>query len=121
MSDVFERLAARLGPKGFATDAETLAPYLVEWRGKHRGQTPFLALPQSTEEVADIVRLCAEGGLAITTQGGNTGLVAGQLPAGEVLVSLKRMNRIRSIDAANDSLIAEAGVILTAVQQAAAD
>jgi FAD/FMN-containing dehydrogenase len=121
MSDVFERLAARLGPKGFATDADTMAPYLVEWRGKHRGHTPFLALPQNTEEVADIVRLCAEGGLAITPQGGNTGLVAGQLPAGEVLVSLKRMNRIRSVDTANDSLVAEAGVILTAVQQHAAD
>jgi FAD/FMN-containing dehydrogenase len=67
------------------------------------------------------VRLCAEAGAKITTQGGNTGLVGGQIPAGEVLVSLTRMNRIRAVDADNDSLVAEAGVVLTAVQNAAAE
>ncbi len=121
MTDLYARLAQVLGPKGHATDAETLAPYLVEWRGRYRRTTPFLALPQSTEEVAQIVRLCAEAGVPITPQGGNTGMVGGQIPSGEVLLSLKRMNRIRSVDAANDSLIAEAGVILSAVQQAAAE
>jgi FAD/FMN-containing dehydrogenase len=120
-ADLYATLANRLGPKGCATDAETLAPYLTEWRGRYRGRTPFLALPANTEEAADVVRLCAAAGLAITTQGGNTGLVGGQIPDGEVLVSLKRMNRIRTIDAANDSLVAEAGVILAAVQQAATD
>ncbi|GAM98765.1 D-2-hydroxyglutarate dehydrogenase [alpha proteobacterium U9-1i] len=120
-SELFEKLAARLGPKGFATDTETLAPHLVEWRGKHKGASPFLALPHSTDEVADVVRLCAAAGAAITPQGGNTGLVAGQIPQGEILVSLKRMNRIRATDRANDSLVAEAGVILTAVQQTAHD
>jgi FAD/FMN-containing dehydrogenase len=118
---LFSALAARLGPRGHATDAETLASYLTEWRGAYSGHTPFLALPANTEEVADIVRLCAEAGAKITTQGGNTGLVGGQIPDGEVLVSLTRMNSIRAIDAANDSLIAEAGVVLTAVQQAAAE
>jgi FAD/FMN-containing dehydrogenase len=121
MTDLYARLAQVLGPKGHATDAETLAPYLVEWRGRYRGTTPFLALPQSTEEVAAVVRLCAEAGVPITPQGGNTGMVGGQIPSGEVLLSLKRMNRIRSVDAANDSLIAEAGVILSTVQQAAAE
>jgi FAD/FMN-containing dehydrogenase len=121
MTDLYERLAARLGPKGFITEGAALAPYLQEWRGKFVGSTQFLAMPASTEETADIVRLCAEAGVAITPQGGNTGLVGGQIPEGEVLVSLKRMNRIRSLDAANDSLIAEAGVVLANVQQAAAD
>ncbi|MFZ2030270.1 MAG: FAD-binding oxidoreductase [Vitreimonas sp.] len=121
MTDLYERLAARLGPKGYVTDAADLAPYLKEWRGKFAGATPFLAMPTNTEETADVVRLCAEAGAAITPQGGNTGLVGGQIPEGEVLVSLKRMNRIRSLDAANDSLIAEAGVVLANVQQAAAD
>jgi len=120
-ADLYAKLAARLGPKGHATDAETLASYLTEWRGKYRGETPLLALPATTDEVADIVRLCAEAGASITTQGGNTGLVGGQIPQGEVLISLKRMNRIRQIDADNDSLVAEAGVILTTVQQAATD
>jgi FAD/FMN-containing dehydrogenase len=120
-ADLFAKLANRLGPKGHATDAATLASYLTEWRDKYQGHTPFLALPATTEEAADVVRLCAQARMPITTQGGNTGLVGGQIPAGEVLVSLKRMNRIRALDAANDSLTAEAGVILTAVQQAAAD
>ena len=59
-ADLFAKLATRLGPKGHATDAATLASYLTEWRDKYQGHTPFLALPASTEEVADIVRLCAE-------------------------------------------------------------
>jgi len=120
-ADLIAKLAARLGPKGFATDAATLAPYLTEWRGKFSGATPLLAMPASTEEVADVVRLCAEAGAAITTQGGNTGLVGGQIPDGEVLVSLRRMNRLRSIDADNDSLVVDAGIVLAAVQKAAAD
>jgi len=120
-ADLIAKLAARLGPKGFATDAATLAPYLAEWRGKFSGNTPLLAMPASTEEVADVVRLCAEAGAAITTQGGNTGLVGGQIPDGEVLVSLRRMNRLRSIDADNDSLVVDAGIVLAAVQKAAAD
>src|SRR5690606_32356815 len=67
------------------------------------------------------VRICVEAGARITTQGGNTGLVGGQMPDGEVLVSLKRMNRLREIDADNDSLTAEAGCVLANIQQAAAD
>lgn len=121
MSDLFEKLAARLGPKGWAADPETLAPYLVEWRGKFTGSTPFLALPATTAEVSDIVRLCGEAGAAITPQGGNTGLVGGQIPEGEVLLSLKRMHHIRAIDADNDSLVAEAGCVLAAVQNAATE
>jgi FAD/FMN-containing dehydrogenase len=121
MSDLYARLADILGPRCHATDAETLAPYLREWRGRYQGQSPFLAMPQSTEEVAAIVRACADAGASITPQGGNTGLVGGQIPNGEVLLSTKRMNRIRSVDAANDSLVAEAGVILSAVQNQASE
>jgi FAD/FMN-containing dehydrogenase len=119
--DLYAKLATHLGPKGFAADEATLAPYLIEWRGRHGGQTPFLAMPASTQEVADTVRLCAEARVAITTQGGNTGLVGGQIPQGEVLLSLKRMNRIRAIDVDNDSLTVEAGVVLASVQAAAAE
>lgn len=121
MSDLLERLAARLGPKGFTTDPDLMAPHLKEWRGRYQGRAPCLVSPATTEEAAAIVTLCAAAGASITPQGGNTGLVGGQIPDGEVLVSLRRMNAIRAIDAANDSLIAEAGVILSAVQQAAAD
>lgn len=113
---LYERLAARLGPKGYSTDSDLIAPHLVEWRGRERGATPFLAMPASTEEVADVVKLCAAAGAAITPQGGNTGLVGGQIPQGEVLLSLKRMSQIRTVDPLDDALIAEAGVTLKAVQ-----
>ena len=116
---LFERLAAILGPGGWTTDTDILAPHLVEWRGRYRGTTPFLAAPSTTDEVAAVVRACAEARMPITPQSGNTGLVGGQIPDGEVLLSLKRMNRIRAIDAADDSLVAEAGCILQTVQEAA--
>jgi FAD/FMN-containing dehydrogenase len=118
-TDLYAQLAARLGPKGHASDPETLSPYLKEWRGRFTGRTPFLALPATTEETVDVVRLCAAAGAAITPQGGNTGLVGGQIPDGEVLLSTKRMNRVRGIDAANDSLVVEAGVILQTAQESA--
>ncbi|MEZ5960318.1 MAG: FAD-binding oxidoreductase [Hyphomonadaceae bacterium] len=119
MSDLASQIAARIGAKNVVSDADQLAPHLNEWRGRYSGRTPFAAFPATTDEVADIVRLCAAAGAKITTQGGNTGLVGGQIPDGEVLVSLKRMDRIREIDAGNDSLTAEAGVILANVQSAA--
>jgi len=119
MTDLYEKLAQRLGPKGYTTDADMIAPHLKEWRGRFQGETPFMAMPASTEEVSDIVKLCAAAGAAITPQGGNTGLVGAQIPKGEVLLSLKRMNRIRSVDPVDDALTAEAGVALKMVQETA--
>lgn len=121
MSDLAVKIAARLGPKGVITESADLAPFLSEWRGRFSGRTPFAALPASTEEVGDIVRLCVEAGAKITTQGGNTGLLGGQIPDGEVLILLRRMNRVRQIDVANDSLTADAGAVLKSVQTAAAE
>jgi len=121
MSDLANQIAARIGVKNVVSDADQLTPYLNEWRGRYSGRTPFAAFPATTDEVADVVKLCAAAGAKITTQGGNTGLVGGQIPDGEVLVSLKRLNRIREIDADNDSLTAEAGVVLANVQRAAAE
>ncbi len=113
-------LSALLGPDGHSTDPDVIAPKLVEWRGRYRGTTPFLAKPRTTQEVANLVRLCAQAGAAITPQGGNTGLVAGQIPEGEILLSLERMTAIRSISPLNDSLVVEAGATLHAVHEAAA-
>ena len=121
MSDLASQVAARIGAKNVVSDPDFLAPHLVEWRGRYSGATPFAAYPATTAEVADIVKLCVAAGAKITPQGGNTGLVGAQIPDGEVLISLRRMNQIREIDAANDSLIAEAGVVLSAVQSAAAE
>jgi FAD/FMN-containing dehydrogenase len=115
---LLERLAAILGPTGYTTDPDRLAPHLSEWRGRQTGVTPFMALPRTTEQVAACVRAVADASAAITVQGGNTGLVLGQIPQGEILLSTTRMNAIRNLDAADDAVIAEAGVILSTLHDA---
>jgi FAD/FMN-containing dehydrogenase len=97
-----------------------IAPHLIELRGRWKGQASLLLKPASTEAVSRILALCNESGTAIVPQGGNTGLVGGQIPThGEVLLSLERMTRIRTVSPGDDLLIAEAGVVLKRVQQAA--
>jgi FAD/FMN-containing dehydrogenase len=115
----FGRLEAALGPAGFSRDPARIAPKLVEWRDRWRGATPFLALPGTPAEVAAVIAICAEAGLAVTPQGGNTGLVGGQIPQGEILLSTERLRAIREVDIADDVLVAEAGVTLTQVHEAA--
>ena len=122
--NTLERLKLIAGPSGWSDDPDTLAPYLVEWRSRFQGKTPLLLKPANTAEVAAIVRVCADAGVGIVPQGGNTGLVGAQIPNAngrEILVSLSRMNRVRSVDPINNTLVAEAGCVLAAVQQAAAD
>ena len=117
---LLQSLADLLGPDGHSTDPDVIAPKLVEWRGRYRGTTPFLAKPRTAQEMSRLVTLCAEAGAAITPQGGNTGLVAGQIPDGEILLSLERMQAIRSLSPRNDSIVVEAGATLQAVHDAAA-
>jgi FAD/FMN-containing dehydrogenase len=117
---VLDALKAALGEGGWSDDADRLAPHLAEWRARWRGHTPLLALPRSPRDVAEVVRLCAAAGVAITPQGGNTGLVGGQIPEGEILLSTERLTAVRDVDTIDDVLIAEAGVTLAAVHEAAA-
>jgi FAD/FMN-containing dehydrogenase len=119
-ADIISRLKAVLGEGGWSQDPDRIAPKLVEWRGRWTGTTPLLALPKTTAQVAAVVGICAESGTAITPQGGNTGLVSGQIPQGEILLSTERLNAIRDIDAFDDVIVAEAGVTLAAVHEAAA-
>ena len=118
-ADVLSRLKAVLGAAGWSQDPARLAPKLVEWRDRWSGNTPFLALPKTTQEVAAVVGVCFEGGVPIIPQGGNTGLVGGQIPQGEILLSTERMGAIRDLDAYDDVVVAEAGVTLAGVHQAA--
>ncbi|HEX4196418.1 MAG TPA: FAD-binding oxidoreductase [Caulobacteraceae bacterium] len=118
-ADILSRLKAVLGEGGWSTDPKRLAPKLVEWRDRWSGTTPLLALPRTSAEVAAVVGLCAEAGVAITPQGGNTGLVGGQIPQGEILLSTERMRAIRDLDPFDDVIVAEAGVTLAAVHEAA--
>src|SRR6201996_7887308 len=93
-ADVISRLKSLVGEGGWSTDPQRLAPKLIEWRDRWSGTTPLLALPRTTAEVSAVVGLCAEAGVAITPQGGNTGLVGGQIPQGEILLSTERMRAI---------------------------
>lgn len=119
---VLDRLKDAVGAKGFSTDLQEIAPHLEEWRGKYHGQTPLLLKPATTAEVSAILRLCNDSGTALVTQGGNTGLVGGQIPLkGEVLLSTRRLNKLRAVDESGMTLTAEAGVTLAQVQQTAAE
>ena len=116
------RLADLLGPKGFSADADELAPWLTDWRGKYHGKTAAMLSPATTEEVAAIVALCVDEGVAVVPQGGNSGMVGGATPDGsgdQLLLSLRRMNHIRSFDVPAQIVVAEAGLILEHLHHAA--
>jgi len=122
ISDLIAAADARLGPKGVISDPADIAPWLSDWRGRIHGQARAILAPASTGEVVGIVRLAAEHRVPLVPQGGNTGMVAGATPPADgsaVLLSLRRMNRIRSISADNRLAVAEAGVILATLHDAA--
>lgn len=117
-----ERFASIVGPARVLMEAADVAPYQQDWRGRYQGAALAVLMPASTAEVSAVVRLCGELGLAIVPQGGNTGLTGGAVAGTErpsVIVNLSRMNRIREVDARNNSMTAEAGCILANVREAA--
>jgi len=121
---LLDRLQSLLGPKGFSDDPEVMAPWLTDWRGKYHGRAAAMLSPASTEEVAAVVRLCAEEGAALVPQGGNSGMVGGATPdasGDQLLLSLRRLSRIRSIDETARLAVVEAGVILETFHHAALD
>ncbi|MEQ8204786.1 MAG: FAD-binding oxidoreductase, partial [Woeseia sp.] len=121
---ITERLKQIVGEKGWISAAEELAPYLQEWRGSWHGATPVMLMPENTEQVSRILAECNASGTAVVPQGGNTGLCGGAIPDAsgtQVLLSLRRMNRVRSISAENYSMVAEAGCVLADLQRAADD
>jgi FAD/FMN-containing dehydrogenase len=120
---IVKRLCAAAGPGGWTMDQHDIAPHLMEARGLFRGASPLLLKPPDTAAVAAIMAICHETRTKVVPQGGNTGLVGGATPfdgGDEVLLSLARMNRVRAIDALDNTLTVEAGCTLAAVQQAAA-
>jgi FAD/FMN-containing dehydrogenase len=122
MSDALSRLKDSVGPKGFSEDPREIAPHVEEWRGSYKGNTPLLLKPATTDEVSRVLAICNETNTPTVPQGGNTGLVGGQIPFhDEVLLSLERLNRIRHVDTAGANMIVEAGAILANVQRAADD
>ena len=106
------------------TAPDEMAPFLIDYRKRWRGTALAVALPDSTDEVAGIVRWCRDNRVAVVPQGGNTGLTGGSVPDGSgraIVLSLTRMNRIRAVDTLNNTITVEAGCVLQKLQEAAAE
>jgi D-lactate dehydrogenase (cytochrome) len=121
---LIDAIAKAVGSKGLVTDPSEMAPHLEELRGLYRGAALALVKPASTAEVAEVVALAAASRVPVVPQGGNTGLVGGQVPPEHgraLLVNLSRMNRIRSLDPVDNTITVEAGCLLASVQAAAVE
>jgi D-lactate dehydrogenase (cytochrome) len=119
---VLDRIRALLGPRGVVDDPAAIDAHLAEQRGLWHGRTLLVVRPGSTGEVAAVVALCAEAGLPIVPQGGNTGLCGGGVPGEDgrnIVLDTTRLDRIRELDPANFTITAEAGCILADIQRAA--
>ncbi|OHC63479.1 MAG: hydroxyacid dehydrogenase [Rhodocyclales bacterium GWA2_65_19] len=117
-----DRLAKAVGTAQVLTDPADIAPFVTDWRGRYRGAAQCVVRPGNTAEVAAVVKICAEAGVAIVPQGGNTSLCGAATPddsGGAVVVSLSRLNRVLTVDRKNSTISVEAGCTLAAVQEAA--
>ncbi|MEP7349165.1 MAG: FAD-binding oxidoreductase [Sphingorhabdus sp.] len=113
-----------LGPKGFTNDPDVMAPWLTDWRGRFTGNAAALLSPANTAEVAGTITIAANHRVALVPQGGNSGMVAGATPdtsGNQLILSLRRMNRIEAIDADSGLIRCEAGVILQNLHDAVAE
>jgi len=122
VAQLIEEAKQRLDPRAVITDPKEIEPWATDWRGRVRGATSAMLAPSSTEEVAEIVKLAAAYRVPLVPQGGNTGMSAGATPPSDgsaILLSMRRMNAIRSISAGDRLAVAEGGVILETLHQAA--
>jgi FAD/FMN-containing dehydrogenase len=120
--DIIDRFAALLGPKGVTSEQEDITPWASDWRGRYHGAAAAILSPASTQEVAATVSLAAELGVPLVPQGGNTSMVGGATPPADgsaLILSLRRMNRIRSLSSDDNLAVCEAGVILSVLHDAA--
>lgn len=121
-ADFIEALRQRFGEKAVITDPDTIAPWLHDWRGRFHGSSPAILSPATRDEVAEMVRMAAEAGMPLVPQGGNTSMVGGATPPADgsaLILALRRMNKIRSINSDANIAVAEAGVILATFREAA--
>lgn len=115
--DLKQALAAFLSESEIVADGQ---PFLIDQRRRYTGKADAVVQPDSVEKVQALMRFCFEHGIAVTPQGGNTGLCGAAVPDGGVLLNLSRLNRIRSVDLADNAITVDAGAVLQNVQQAAA-
>jgi len=119
---LIEQLTSIVGVGDVLTSADDMAPHLVDWRRRYHGAARCVVRPASTEEVSAVVRICAQAGVAMVPQGGNTSHCGASIPdlSGEaVLISLSRLNKIRALDVANNTITVDAGCVLQTIQDAA--
>lgn len=110
---MIEQLRKIVGDKGLITSAQDMQPYLMDWRGRSQGSAVCVVLPSTTEEVSSVLTLAAVNKCPVFPQGGNTGLCFGAVPEGQgIVLSLRRMNRIRHMDVAANQVSVDAGVVL---------
>jgi FAD/FMN-containing dehydrogenase len=122
VAEAVARIRHALGPAGCLDEPADVEPFLVDFRGLYRGATPLVACPASTAEVATVLATCHELGVGVVPHGGNTSYCGGATPGergDEIVLSLRRMNRVREVDADNFSITVEAGCLLADVQAAA--
>ena len=122
VAELIEQAGQQLGPKAEITDPKGIEPWVTDWRGRVHGAAAAMLAPASTDEVVTIVKLAAAHGVPLVPQGGNTGMSAGATPPPDgtaLLLSMRRMNRIRSISADDRLAVAEAGVVLQTLHEAA--
>ncbi|BAP26326.1 MAG: FAD-binding oxidoreductase [Candidatus Liberibacter asiaticus] len=120
--DLIQRFISIVGSEGILDDQKLISPYLTEERKIYHGTSPLVLLPSCTHEVSQILKLATETNTSITPQGGNTGLVGGQIPRKnrkDIILSIKRMNRIRDIDLRSNTIAVDAGINLFNVQKIA--
>src|SRR5712691_4769914 len=121
--DTLDALVRIVGEEHAIRDADGMAPYLVEWRDRYHGKAALVLKPGDTQEVAAILARAHATRTAIVPQGGNTGLVGGQIPfetGHEVVVSLGRLTHVRDIDLGGNTMTVEAGLVLAQAQSVAA-
>jgi FAD/FMN-containing dehydrogenase len=121
---LLDTIRAIVGDRGLLTDPSDTAPYSADWRKLYQGRTRAVIRPGTTEELAEVVRLCAEANTPIVPQGGNTSMVGGAVPnedGSELVLSTARLTRVRDLDPVDMTLTIESGVTLKAAQIAAAD
>src|ERR1700689_5614724 len=120
-SRLLEELGAAVGPTHVVVDPEVVASYGIDWTGRFRGQPSAVVRPGNGAEVAAVVAVCKEAGVALVPQGGNTGLVGGGVPlAGEVVLSMRRLAGVTDADPMGGQLSAGAGTTVGDLQAAAA-
>jgi FAD/FMN-containing dehydrogenase len=113
-----------VGADGIVVDDAEMQPYLVSWRDNWRGKSPAVVRPRSTAEVSEVVRACGKFGMKIVPQGGRTGVTGASQPhddSSEIVLSLERMNKVRSVDVDNDTMTVEAGCVLQTIRARAAE